>query len=98
MAPFVANGFVPVQRMPADRFLERSAELRERADGVVWHGDAAPERESELSREYIRESRKRFFECERSEAVEAARGRIEAGNAGADGSPLGWAPSCHIMP
>ena len=98
MAPFVVNGFVPIQRMPADRFVERSAELGERADGVVWHGEAAPERESELSREYIRKSRKRFYECGGSAFVEGARARIEAGNTGPDGSPLEWAPPCRIMP
>ena len=90
VAPFAVIGFFPVQRMPADKYFERLSDVNDRGDGLIWHGDATPIRESRLSREYIRKSKKPNFECQSSPLLEARRAAVEAGNVDEEGRPLPW--------
>lgn len=82
MAPFVVVGFVPIQGMPSERFIEKRSEMNERGDALVCKAPAKPHVESELTSEYQKKARKRGFEgTEHGEIVQAAA-QVEKGNEG----------------
>lgn len=91
MAPFIVVGFVPVQGMPAETFVEMREEMNKRGDALLWRGESAPLVESELNGVYKKKSRRRGFEERDSEEIAEARRRVEARSKGLapfPGNPL----------
>lgn len=80
MAPFIVVGFVPIQRMSSEQFIEKRSEMNERGDALVCKSPAKPHVESELSSEYKKKAKRRGFEGESHEQLVEAAARIEARN------------------
>ena len=81
VTPFVIVGFFPIQRMPAEKYLEKKAEMDDRGDAITFCGEKHADAKPILSAAHIKASKKPGHENEVHEALIESCERIEESNA-----------------
>ena len=61
--PAIAAGFLPIQGMPADEFVDRLMEHNSRGNALNWEGEHIELERAQTTREYRKRKRGRGAEC-----------------------------------
>ena len=61
-SPFIVSGFLPINGLAADEYVQRLLDNNRRGNSIVWCGESVAPLEGEVSRAYRKKAKARRFE------------------------------------